>query len=90
MTTNVSLTPDLEKFIAQKLKNGGYKSTSEIVREGLRLLKDRDVLREAKLKALKKEIQEGLSSGKPTRLNIQKIKVMGRKRLATKAKKANA
>jgi len=86
MTTNVSLTPDLEKFINQKIKGGGYKSASEVVREGLRLLKDRDSLNNAKLEVLKKEIRKGLSSGKPTRLDFQKIKEQGRKRLGKKVK----
>lgn len=86
MTTNVSLTLDLEKFIAAKLKGGGYKSASEVVREGLRLLKERDILNNAKLEFLKKEIQEGLSSGKPTPLDMEKIKRQGRRLLSKKNK----
>lgn len=34
----VSLTPELEQFIAEQVKTGYYKSASEVVREGLRLL----------------------------------------------------
>jgi antitoxin ParD1/3/4 len=37
-----------------------YNSASEVVREGLRLLQQRDELRDAKLKALRSEIQEGI------------------------------
>jgi putative addiction module CopG family antidote len=33
----VALTPSQEKFIARKMKNGGYLSRSEIVREALRV-----------------------------------------------------
>ncbi len=86
MTTNVSLTSELEKFIAKKVEGGDYKSASEVVREGLRLLKDRDTLNNAKLEALKNEIQEGLSSGKATPLDFKKIKEKGRKRLGRKVK----
>src|ERR1700677_4269551 len=35
---NVSLTPELEKFVAQKVESGLYRSASEVIREGLRLL----------------------------------------------------
>ena len=39
---NVSLTPQLENFVNAKVESGRYNSASEVVREGLRLLKDRD------------------------------------------------
>lgn len=56
---NVSLTPELESLINQKVKSGRYSSASEVVREGLRLLHSRDEAHEAKLKALRAEIQKG-------------------------------
>ena len=57
---NVSLTPELEKVVDQKVKSGLYNSASEVVREGLRLLQQRDEMREAKLNALRAEIQKGI------------------------------
>ena len=33
---NVSLTPELEEMISQKVKSGMYNSASEVIREGLR------------------------------------------------------
>lgn len=39
---NVSLTPELERLISDKVGTGMYQTASEVVREGLRLLKDRD------------------------------------------------
>jgi antitoxin ParD1/3/4 len=39
---NVSLTPELERLISDKVDTGMYQTASEVVREGLRLLKDRD------------------------------------------------
>lgn len=59
---NVSLTPELEQIINQKIKNGRYNSASEVVREGLRLLQQRDEMHEAKLNALRAEIQKGTDS----------------------------
>jgi antitoxin ParD1/3/4 len=57
---NVSLTPELEQIVDQKVKSGMYNSASEVVREGLRLLKKRDDDHEAKLNALRAEIQKGI------------------------------
>lgn len=58
---NVSLTPNLEKYIHQKLEEGLYTSASEVVREGLRLLIDQDLLRQEKLRDLNEQIDLGLS-----------------------------
>ena len=57
---NVSLTTELENIVDQKVKSGQYNSASEVVREGLRLLQQRDDMREAKLNALRAEIQKGI------------------------------
>lgn len=57
---NVSLTKELELIVEQKVKTGLYTSASEVVREGLRLLQQRDEMREAKLKALRADIQKGI------------------------------
>ena len=42
---NVSLTPELEKFVGRKVESGLYNNASEVVREGLRLLKEHDEIR---------------------------------------------
>jgi antitoxin ParD1/3/4 len=42
---NVSLTPELERFIDAKVESGLYNNASEVVREGLRLLKEQDEVR---------------------------------------------
>jgi len=39
---NVSLTPELEKLVNDKVRSGLYQTASEVVREALRLLKQRD------------------------------------------------
>ena len=49
MGLNVSLTPELEAFISSKVQSGNYTSASEVVREGLRLLRDYDELRAERL-----------------------------------------
>ena len=42
---NVSLTPELESFVDGKVESGLYNNASEVVREGLRLLKEHDEIR---------------------------------------------
>ena len=42
---NISLTPELEKFVQSKVSTGLYNNASEVVREGLRMLKEQDEVR---------------------------------------------
>ena len=57
---NVSLTPELEKFVQEKVKSGRYLSASEVVREALRLLQEEDQIRQLRLEKLRKEIMMGI------------------------------
>ncbi|HSI32641.1 MAG: type II toxin-antitoxin system ParD family antitoxin [Phycisphaerae bacterium] len=50
---NVSLTPELEKFVQERVSTGRYQTASEVVREGLRLLEQQERTREEALSALK-------------------------------------
>lgn len=52
---NVSLTPELEKFINEKVASGMYYSASEVIREGLRLLKEQEALKAIRIEELKKK-----------------------------------
>lgn len=52
---NVSLTPELERLVNEKVESGLYQTASEVVREALRLLKDRDQAREQ----LRSDVQSG-------------------------------
>jgi antitoxin ParD1/3/4 len=61
-TLNVSLTAELEALIAQRVESGRYLSASEVVREGLRLLEERDRLRDEALAGVRRKIEEGLAS----------------------------
>jgi antitoxin ParD1/3/4 len=57
---NVSLTPELENLIHSKVNSGMYNTASEVVREGLRLIQERDEIREKKLAVLRSDIQLGI------------------------------
>ena len=79
---NISLTPQLEELVKSKVESGLYGSASEVMRDALRLLEERDRLRDLRLKELRAEIKKGLDSGEPVPLNIGEVKARGRKRLA--------
>lgn len=59
---NVSLTPELEKLVHEKVKTGRYNSASEVVREALRLLEEQDQLRALRLDEVRKKVAEGLEA----------------------------
>lgn len=59
-TMNVSLTPELRKFVGQKIKSGRYRSASDVIQEGLRLLEDEERLRDKRLAEVRRKIQIGL------------------------------
>ena len=52
-----------EAFIKRQIQQGRYASASEVIRDGLRSLEDREKFRAMKLKALRAEIQKGADSG---------------------------
>jgi antitoxin ParD1/3/4 len=58
---NVSLTPEFDVFVEGKVKSGLYHSASEVIREGLRLLKERDILQEIRAEELRKQVREGFA-----------------------------
>lgn len=57
---NVSLTPELERRIAEKVESGLYTSASEVVRESLRLLFDAEEQKEQRRERLRADIRIGL------------------------------
>jgi antitoxin ParD1/3/4 len=71
---NVSLTPELEQFVNRKVESGKYQTASEVIRDGLRLLLEREELHQKKLDALRREIAIGIEQadqGKVAPLNAQ-------------------
>ena len=59
---NVSLTPELEKFVSTKVESGRYNSASEVVREALRLLEEHDRARATQLAQFNQELDRRLNS----------------------------
>jgi antitoxin ParD1/3/4 len=59
---NVSLTPQLDRFIVDKVSSGRYTSASEVIREALRLMEERDQTRNAQLAAFNQELNQRIHS----------------------------
>jgi antitoxin ParD1/3/4 len=57
---NISLTPELEQFVQNKVNSGMYTSASEVIRESLRLLLTYDDLQTQRIKQLNQAIDVGL------------------------------
>ena len=84
---NVSLTPELEELVHEKVSTGMYQTASEVVREALRLLRERD-----EFEALRRDIRAGfedIERGDYVEFDehtikdfVEDIKARGRLRLA--------
>ena len=61
-TLNVSLTPELERFVNERVASGRYQTASEVIRDALRLLEERHHEREAALAEVRRKIAEGIEA----------------------------
>ena len=59
VTKNISLTPELNQFIDARVDSGLYESASEVVREGLRLLRHREGLQQQQLARVRAKVEQG-------------------------------
>jgi antitoxin ParD1/3/4 len=63
MPSSFTLGTHFEGFIRRQVSSGRYASASEVIRDSLRLLEEREGEREARLDALRVEIERGAASG---------------------------
>ena len=82
MGMNVAIAPQLEEFIRDQVQSGRYGNASEVVRDGLRLLQDRELSRIGKLSELKALIQAGIDSGLAGDFNVTALKQTARRQQA--------
>ena len=61
-TRNISLSDQFDGFIAASIEEGRYGNASEVVREGLRLLQQREAEDKAKIEWLRGAAQEGIDA----------------------------
>jgi antitoxin ParD1/3/4 len=82
---NVLLKPDLEKFIADKLKTGQYTDANQVVNKALEVLKEQDEFTPEHERYLRLELQRGidqLERGEYAQFNAEKIIAEERRRIA--------
>ena len=75
-TRNVSLTAQLDAFVEERVRSGDYQNASEVIRTGLRLLKEREAEYATKLEALLaayKEGQDAIDRGDFIELSVDEI-----------------
>jgi antitoxin ParD1/3/4 len=85
---NISLTREFEQYVSQKVQSGLYHSASEVIRDGLRLMKERDELHQSRLADLRKEIDIGVDQTDHGQVQpfheetTARVNARGRRRLA--------
>lgn len=85
MNVSVSLTPELMGLIKAKVDSGRYASTSEVVREALRLLERADRLEQERAE-LRGAWQQGAESGDAGELDFAELRDAARRELAASRK----
>ncbi len=75
---NVYRILKLEALVRHKVESGRYLSASEVMREALRLLEERDKLHELRREELRKELRKGLDSGPAEPLDMEAVKAKAR------------
>lgn len=59
---NISLPVELERMVHEKIQIGLYSSASEVVRDALRLLFEREIIQKQRIEQLNCEIDKGIES----------------------------
>lgn len=86
MNMNVSLTDELAAFVKAKVAGGRYSSSSEVVREALRIMEKAERQEAERLQLLRKAWRQGIDSGDAGELDFSRMKKEARgRRAAAKA-----
>lgn len=86
----LSLTPDLQRFVDEKVKSGQFASAAEVITTALELMKDQDEMTPEDIEELRAELAVGLDQlerGECAEWDVEEVKAHLRE--AAKAKKAS-
>ncbi|MGJ4950653.1 type II toxin-antitoxin system ParD family antitoxin [Bradyrhizobium sp. HKCCYLS20291] len=86
MASSYTVGKHYEEFIKSLVDSGRYSTASEVMREGLRLIEEKEERRKAKLEALRSSIQEGLDSGPAEAWDVEDLIAEAKRRKASRAK----
>jgi antitoxin ParD1/3/4 len=87
MSMNVSLPPELEARVRQRVESGMYGSASEVIREALRLFESYEQVKLARLDSLRRDIEAGLDdtrNGRVGEVDFAGLKQQGRQLLKSR------
>ncbi len=76
MSTNISLTPELEQYAKNQVSSGLYTSVSEFMREAVRLHREKNLEHRLYLYEMHKELSSAsaeIDRGEISPLNIQQL-----------------
>ena len=90
MPSSYTIGEHYEKFVRDLVESGRYASASEVIRDGLRLIEEREWVREIKLKALRAEIKQGLDSGDAGPLDMEEVIAEAKREQAKRNKQSDA
>ncbi len=85
---NISLTVEMRAFLEAEVASGAYATTSEVVRDAIRLYQRRKAEDAARLEALRNEIAVGVAEadrGDLLTVDAASVKARGRERRAATA-----
>lgn len=63
MPSSYTLGDRFENLVKDLVSSGRYSTASEVIRDGLRLVEEREEQRQVKLEALRQAVREGIESG---------------------------
>lgn len=86
-TLTITLPPDLEKLLEEKVASGEYHAPTEVIHEGLRLIRERDAVKQLRREELRREINIGLEQiarGEVAPLDMEALIAEARERRASR------
>src|SRR5579863_10424467 len=88
MNMNISIPKELANYVKKKVSTGRYGSSSEVVREALRLMEKTEQEQAGKLELLRQAWKEGIDSGDAGEIDFKALKKEARARLAAAKRQA--
>jgi len=81
---NVSLTPELEKFLNDKVQSGMYSSASEVIQDALQLMQERDQFDSQQLELICAKLHRGIEQldrgeGVPESVAVARLRAQRRR-----------
>ena len=70
---NITLGKEFERRISEKVADGLYTSASEVIRDGLRLLFEKDSAKQDQLEILRQKVSEGFEQLAAGELSNQSV-----------------